>query len=339
MGGVPWWDFPRAPGAVRALVATGEARGLTRRLCLRATGIAPADLTDPELVVEGSQELQVMRNLLAAVGDLPGLGAEVGRRAKVSSFGIIGYAFLTSSTLADGIRLVVNFGQLSLFFSRPVVHDSPSSLRFDVDDIPEDVRAFATERDLGALLALFTALFPQLKFQLDTALSDERAAALAAAAPGVPIRSRRPDHRFHFDPRDWNAAMPLAHHETMRTTTEACMALLERRMSRRGTAARVRARLLERVDAKPTAAKVAAELRMEERTLRRHLAAEGTSFSELLSEVHETLATQLLGLPSLSIEEVARRLGYADGSAFIHAFRRWTGESPSAWRAAHHPRR
>jgi len=117
------------------------------------------------------------------------------------------------------------------------------------------------------------------------------------------------------------------------------MALLERRMARRGTAARVRARLLERLDAKPTAAKVAAELHMEERTLRRHLTAEGTSFSELLDEVHETLATQLLCIPSLSIEEIARRLGYADGPAFTRAFRRWSGQTPSAWRAVHQPGR
>lgn len=322
---------------MRALVATGEARGLTRQVCLRATGIAPSDLEDPDLVVEGSQELQVMRNLLAAVGDRPGLGAEVGRRAKISSFGILGYAFLTSPTLADGVRLAVRFTQLSLFFTYPVVHESLPRLDFAVDEIPEDVRAFATERDLAALLALFTAVLPQLRLRLETALNDERAAALAAVAPGVRISSGGPDHRFHFDAKDWAARMPLAHTETMRSATESCLALLERRMARRGTAARVRARLLEQLDAKPTAATVAAELHMEERTLRRYLAAEGTSFSELLDEVHETLATQLLSLPSLSIEEVGRRLGYSDGPAFTHAFKRWTGQTPSSWRAAHHP--
>jgi AraC-like DNA-binding protein len=146
---------------------------------LVSSGIAPAALEEPALIVEGGQELRVMRNLLGAVGDLPGLGAEVGRRAR-----------------------------------------------------------------------------------------------------------------------------------------------------RRGTSARVRARLLERPDVKPTMAMVASDLHLEERTLRRHLGAEGTSFSELLDEVHETLATQLLALPSMTVEEVARRLGYADGPTFSHAFRRWTGASP-----------
>jgi AraC-like DNA-binding protein len=337
-GSVPWWDFPRGPGAVRALVSTSEARGLTRQDCLRGTGIAPADLEDSELVVEGTQELQVMRNLLAAVGDHPGLGAEVGRRAKFSSFGFLGYAFLTSPTLGAGSRLVISFLRLSLFFTSPVVHDTPPRLDIAVDEIPEDVRAFATERDLAALLALYSAVVPSAKLQLDTALSDQRGAALAAVLPGVRIRSGQAADRFSFDSGVWEARLPMAHTETMRSCTEACIELLERRTARRGTAARVRARLLERLDRKPTVGEIAAEFYMEERTLRRHLAAEGTSFTELLDEVHSTLAAKFLGIPSMSIEEIALRLGYADGPAFTHAFKRWTGTTPSAWRAAHQRR-
>jgi AraC-like DNA-binding protein len=64
------------------------------------------------------------------------------------------------------------------------------------------------------------------------------------------------------------------------------------------------------------------------RTLRRHLVAEGTSFQELRDEVREQLAVELLGDLGLSVTEVARRLGYAETSAFSHAFKRWRGVSP-----------
>lgn len=82
------------PGARRgrALVAAGEARGLVRERCLESTGLGPADLDDPDLLIEAAQELQVMRNLVARVGDKAGLGAEVGRRARLGSFGMWGYA-------------------------------------------------------------------------------------------------------------------------------------------------------------------------------------------------------------------------------------------------------
>ncbi|HEV7686918.1 MAG TPA: AraC family transcriptional regulator [Acidimicrobiia bacterium] len=331
-----WWDFPRAPGAVRALVAAGEARGLTRDRCLQSSGIAPADLEDPELVVEGGQEVRVMRNLLAAVGDLPGFGAEVGRRARLGSFGIWGYAVLTSPTFADAVRLGVRFARLSFAFTAPVVHERLPRIDLSVAEIPDDLRDFACERDMASILVLFSTVAPGVTPQLTTHLSDARAAALAAVLPGLRVRSGRPEDSFVFDPADWAAPLPQAHVETMRACVDACTALLERRMARRGTSARVRARLLERPDVKPTMAMVASDLHMEERTLRRHLVAEGTSFSELLDEVHETLATQLLALPSMTVEEVARRLGYADGPTFSHAFKRWTGTSPSVWRTARH---
>jgi AraC-like DNA-binding protein len=73
----------------------------------------------------------------------------------------------------------------------------------------------------------------------------------------------------------------------------------------------------------PSAEQIADELGVDVRTLRRHLVAEGTSFQELRDEVREQL-----GDLGLSVTEVARRLGYAETSAFSHAFKRWRGVSP-----------
>jgi AraC-like DNA-binding protein len=331
---MPWWDFPRTAGAVRALVAAGEARGLSRERGLAASGITPAALDDPELLIEAAQELQVMRNLLSGVGNLPGLGAELGRRARLGSFGIWGYAVLTSPTFADATRLGVRFARLSFAFTAPVVHDRLPRIDLGVDDVPEDVRDFACERDIASILVVCATIAPGVVPQLHTHLDDERAAALAGVLPGIRIRSGEPADCLLFDAGQWTAALPQAHADTVRSCVAACGAVLESRMARRGTSARVRARLLERPDVKPTMATVAAELLMEERTLRRHLAAEGTSFSELVDEVHEMLATQLLTIPSMTVEDVARRLGYADGPTFTHAFKRWTGMAPSVWRAA-----
>lgn len=74
---------------------------------------------------------------------------------------------------------------------------------------------------------------------------------------------------------------------------------------------------------------VAAALHLDPRTLHRRLAAEDTSFRALRNEVNETLATELLTIVGLSVEQVARRLGYADATSFHHAYKRWTGHAPS----------
>ena len=45
-----------------------------------------------------------------------------------------------------------------------------------------------------------------------------------------------------------------------------------------------------------------------------------------------SIAAQLLGHTTLPPGQVARRLGYANASAFTRAFRRWNGMTPSEWR-------
>ena len=69
------------------------------------------------------------------------------------------------------------------------------------------------------------------------------------------------------------------------------------------------------------------------RTLQRRLRAEGLVFERLVDDVRREQAITLLEDPTLPLSDVAGRLGYVEQSSFSHAFRRWTGVSPRAWRA------
>jgi AraC-like DNA-binding protein len=82
-------------------------------------------------------------------------------------------------------------------------------------------------------------------------------------------------------------------------------------------------------------ADVAARLGVHPRALRRRLRDEGTTFEAIKDEVRRTAACELLMLGGLSVADVSATLDYATPSAFAHAFRRWTGESPGRWRARH----
>jgi len=78
---------------------------------------------------------------------------------------------------------------------------------------------------------------------------------------------------------------------------------------------------------------VATGLGLCPRTLARRLAAEGSSFAEILTEVRSALADRYLADRTLPISQIAWLLGYAEISAFTRAFQRWTGTVPSAARA------
>ena len=77
---------------------------------------------------------------------------------------------------------------------------------------------------------------------------------------------------------------------------------------------------------------VAASLHLHPRTLRRRLAEEDTSFRALANDVRSTLAVELLSQVGLTVEQVARRLGYAETAAFNHAFARWFRLAPNEFR-------
>ena len=78
---------------------------------------------------------------------------------------------------------------------------------------------------------------------------------------------------------------------------------------------------------------VASELGIGSRTLQRRLAAEGTSWLDVLNEARERLARHYLESTDLNATEISFLLGFADPNSLFRAFHRWTGTTPEAWRA------
>ena len=90
--------------------------------------------------------------------------------------------------------------------------------------------------------------------------------------------------------------------------------------------------VLVRPQSHPDPEAIARRLAVSLRSLQRKLADEGTSFAALLDETRSTLARGYLDEDRYSVSEITYLLGFAGVSAFSHAFKRWTGSSPSAYR-------
>lgn len=96
-------------------------------------------------------------------------------------------------------------------------------------------------------------------------------------------------------------------------------------------------RLRERLDrdlASGGIAHVARSLRMSIRTLQRRLARAETSYRQELNAARLRKAQQLLAGTELKITAVALEVGCSSSQHLSALFRKMTGESPSAWRAA-----
>jgi AraC-like DNA-binding protein len=82
-----------------------------------------------------------------------------------------------------------------------------------------------------------------------------------------------------------------------------------------------------------SADQVAAIFSMHTRTLNRRLHGSGTRFRELVDDARFEIARQMLETSAMEMTQIATMLGYADASAFTRAFRRWSGTTPTLWRA------
>ena len=79
---------------------------------------------------------------------------------------------------------------------------------------------------------------------------------------------------------------------------------------------------------------VAGNFNISVRTLQRKLKDEGASYVQIVEKVRKSLAVHYMQNSSSSVKEISTILGYAEPSAFVRAFKKWTGKTPTAYRTA-----
>jgi AraC-like DNA-binding protein len=264
------------------------------------------------------------------------LGVRVARTASRRDFGVLGDVVLTRRSLAEA--LVENARLLPLITDSIgfalVTRAERAQYVLEVRD-PTLMHPQSAEQVLATVwfwvralsLRAGTDLDPVVRFahgRTDPASDHERLlgcrVCFDAGLNAIEIESAalfRP-----LRPFDLGGPDPVAR-------AERC---LDRR--RRSTfLALVRQVVGEELEAGATEARVARKLGLHPRTLSRRLAARGTSFRELVETERLARARQLL-VTDWSVDHIGRRLGYSDGTAFSRAFKRWTGTSPTTFRAS-----
>ena len=133
----------------------------------------------------------------------------------------------------------------------------------------------------------------------------------------------------------WNLELPMANADPVLAAVlaEKIERLLAQFSDQPSLGSRVREWLIAQLQGgSPQIDALAAHLHMSERTLRRRLREEGTTFKRILDEVRRELAIGYVQERLLSTGEIAFLLRYSEPSAFQRAFKRWTKLTPSEYR-------
>ena len=334
------WDFRRGIATARVLTQLGLDHGVPIEHTLRHTGITRAQLDEPGGEIEALQEVQLIRNLIHDLPHVPTLGLQAGTRYHLTTYGLWGYAVLSSPTLGDALSMASRMinQTFSLTINRIEQRDGLIVSSFLADHLPPDVRLFVLDRDRAAAVTLQREVLghplPYIALKMRRPEPTPDVVEAYTSLFGV-----RPEFGASSDLGMFEAVLaqeplPQSNSHTAALCEAMCRKLVDARQTRTGTAALVRDRLLRTPGHIPDMEEIAAEMSITSRTLRRHLTAEGVTFRALLEEVRTTLAEELMRTATMTHGEIAERLGYADVTTFIEAFRRWKGMAPTAFRRA-----
>ncbi|QUR67233.1 helix-turn-helix transcriptional regulator [Mycobacterium spongiae] len=325
--------------ATRVLCEVANERGVPTCDVLAGTAIELADLDDPETLVSGLDEITTVRQLLARLPDDAGVGIDVGSRFSLTHIGLFGFAAMSCATLRELFAIAMRYFALTMLHIDITLFETADDCLFELEagHLPADVRRFFIERDIAGIITTtmsFTLPVAEKyaeRVSAELAVDEELMRPLLGVVPLSDVAFGRAHNRVHFPRAMFDEPLPQADRHTLEMCLAQCDVLMQRNEQRRGITALVRTNLFRDSGIFPTLSDIASELDMHPRTLRRRLAAEGTSFRALLNEARSAVAVDLLRNVGLTVEEVSTRLGYTEVSTFSHAFKRWYGVAPTRY--------
>jgi AraC-like DNA-binding protein len=298
---------------------------------------------EPNSPIDRALELKIYVEVAGRLRD-PLAGLKAGTYIGFTGYGPLTMLLLTATNAYEAMQLGIRFQQLTFLYGhlsflpgaeRSALVLEPialpgSAYRFRVDG--EVSGTWKLIRDMQGALGL-QDLRPE-QVDLPYPRPAEAEARAIEAFYGCPVYFGEPVSRLWTHNNYLHLRFPTADATANGFYRSQCeQLLLKQAAAPERLADRVAAHLALFSEGFPDAAAVAAAFGLAERSFRRQLSQEGSSFRVVLEGVRYDKARLLLG-QGLPVDEIARRLGYAESSSFIHAFQRWAGASPAAFRRA-----
>ncbi|WP_052699279.1 AraC family transcriptional regulator [Hyphomicrobium sp. 99] len=302
---------------------------------LRKVDLPYAILEQRELIVPLREQFRLLERAARETGD-PYFGARLGQAVKSEDLSAFGAWVCKAGTLGDAMkRAHVGLNAMLQTSTVLTVSLNGSRVRWSIEFIEPETEG----RHHNEFLALGYAMDIVRVYAGRRWTPDVVRTALPSGSPRAPLEDifgANISHGHAVPAIEFSASLlgntifsgVLAPAEV----TESCEPPVPRQSDVLSTTAAVIELALH--EGYPRIDWVAAKLGTTPRSLQRRLSQHGTSFADLVDELLLRHAKRLLRGSTVPVTDIAIQLGYSDPAHFTRAFRRWTGESPSAYRHA-----
>lgn len=311
-----------------------EANGFDAAEVFKAAGLPDTPSQDPMERYTTAQMATLFGESVKCTGN-PAFGLTVARFLHPSNVHALGYALLASATLRDACERLVYYFRIAS--NQGAYHIEESEDRFClVLEVTAEGVAYETIDAWNAFIVRVFRMIYRLDFApLSVTLARPRPEGfeeLYTTSFQVPVQFGTPSCEMCLDPTivdipllGGNREIAGEHDKIMQNYIAA--------LDTADIINRVKRIILQKLPSENcTKQQVASELAMSPSALHQKLAAQDTSFQDLLNQVRKSLALDYMEQSRVSITEMSFMLGFNDTSSFTRAFRRWTGKSPRDYR-------
>lgn len=267
------------------------------------------------------------------------LSAQLLEQFPVTAHGLLGIVVMTSPTLEYALEAALKFYPLVM----PAYSIQKREVRDQLHLVFEPLVDFGvvseavSEIIIGAFNSIQKYVAPH-HIMLEVQFRHQNRFPLEAYQGFADV------HRLHFGQPENKLILPKANlHFPISTANKVTLLQFEKELEKQILRFRRQLSLRERVaeylhgkvaDNENVSIELAAEaFFLSSRTLSRKLSAEGASFSDLVTETRIKVASELLRHSTKSIGQIADYVGFASDSSFCRAFKKWSGMSPTEFRA------
>ncbi len=329
------------PGGMVAILLEYVAEtGVSQTAALRNTDISIERLAQPGAAVYHGDFVTLLNNCLRLTAQ-PALVLRYGQRVTLTALGVLGYALLCCGDLKQLLELLSRYHRL-------ISPNCDISVAAEGDYVAMSVHGGLLGKNAGPMdCELFFAaanaclqhLFSEAQFKVK--------ACFTYAAPayarvyreifGSDVVFDSDENKLLVSAELLSKPLHFGNPTMLKLYRHQCDELLAKIDHNAEYVRRVRRVLLATPGEFPPIEKVAAQLNLGVRTLRRRLNAESASYKSIVRQLRCELAETYLRSSPLSIFEIADMLGYQDVSNFRRAFIQWKGVSPAHYRKQNVP--